>query len=153
MAAAKKKPAANATTQAKSTAEKPAASAPANSTTDKPEQTTQAANTGGTETGSTNNAGQQGTQQPEPKAPEAKAPTTKPAETKDTSKEHPTREVLRVRSLAARFRRAGLGFNQKERVLFLDDLSEDQVEALEAEPNLAVKRDVVPVEPDADTGE
>lgn len=158
MAAAKKKPAAKATTQAKPTAEKPDATAQGNSTADKSDQSTQAASTGDTATGATETTGQQGTQEPQSKAPETKspkpkAPATKPAEPKATTQEQPTREVLRVRSLAAGFRRAGFGFSPKERVLFLDDLSEDQVRALEAERNLSVKRDVVPAEPDTDTGE
>lgn len=49
------------------------------------------------------------------------------------------KKVLIVRSVAASFRRAGMAFSQKPRTLVLDDLTTDQVEALESEPNLVVK--------------
>ncbi|MCJ8285108.1 HI1506-related protein [Halomonas sp.] len=51
------------------------------------------------------------------------------------------RDALRVRALGERFRRAGLAFGRNETVLYVDELSDDQVAALKAEPRLVVIED------------
>ena len=48
------------------------------------------------------------------------------------------RNVLKVRAMGERFRRAGLAFGRNETVLYVDDLSADQIKALKAEPRLSV---------------
>jgi len=48
------------------------------------------------------------------------------------------RSVLKVRALGERFRRAGMSFGPRETVLYVDDLSADQIKALKAEPRLSV---------------
>lgn len=48
------------------------------------------------------------------------------------------RQVLKVSSRGDSFRRAGLAFSRKERRLYVDELSDGQVDALKAEPRLIV---------------
>lgn len=56
------------------------------------------------------------------------------------------RQALKVTALGERFRRANLEFSRKPRLICLDDLSEAQVKAIQAEPRLSV----VEVELDAE---
>jgi hypothetical protein len=48
--------------------------------------------------------------------------------------------VLRVRSYAERFCRAGFRFYQEPTDLLLSELTPDQIEAIESEPNLYSER-------------
>jgi len=59
------------------------------------------------------------------------------------------RNVLKVRALGERFRRAGLSFGPRETVLDVDTLTDEQLAALKAEPRLAVVEDQVDVQADA----
>lgn len=53
------------------------------------------------------------------------------------------RKVLRVSSRPESFRRAGMQFTRRERVLYVDELTDKQVAAIKAERRLAVTEDEV----------
>lgn len=57
------------------------------------------------------------------------------------------KKTLIVTSVGASFRRAGMRFTKQETTLMVDDLSEEQVEAIKSEKNLVVKETEVE-EPD-----
>lgn len=75
---------------------------------------------------------------PQNQAP-AKEPATKPAE---KQKKAEGRRILRVSSRRDSFRRAGFSFTRAEQVLYVDELSNDQVAAIKAEPMLMVSEAV-----------
>lgn len=77
-------------------------------------------------------------QNPEPQANAPDPAATKPEK---QTKSAPV-DIVRVRALPHRFRRAGFEFGREERVLRVADLTQKQIEALKAEPMLAVVEDV-----------
>lgn len=63
-----------------------------------------------------------------------------------------TQQILKVRSVPIRFRRAGLSFTTTATTLKVADLSEEQITALKSEPNLVVSESTETIEvssPDA----
>lgn len=63
------------------------------------------------------------------------------------------RQVLKVSARGETFRRAGLAFSRKERRLYVDELTDDQVDALKAEPRLIVVEGEEEVEETAEAKE
>ena len=55
----------------------------------------------------------------------------------------PKRDVLLVSARGESFRRAGLGFGRQPRIVFVDQLSDAQVEAIKTEKHLVVVEDQV----------
>ena len=80
--------------------------------------------------------------QPNPESQTKAAEAGAAAKPKKTEAKSKAVDVLRVRSMRPSFRRAGVEFGREERVLRVADLTKKQIEALKAEPMLAVVEDV-----------
>lgn len=80
----------------------------------------------------------------------AKAPVVESGKATAPKPDKSKRQALKVTALGERFRRANLEFSRKPRLICLDDLSEAQVKAIQAEPRLSVVEVELDVELDAE---